>query len=52
MKEMGSKKKIGCDWGEKYKEVASATKSATKNVIVPSKSGQHRVKMVYDGKLM
>lgn len=36
---------FGCDKDRKYKEAGSATQSAIKNVVVHSKSNQHR-KMV------
>lgn len=41
---------FGCEKGGKYKEKDIVTQSTTKNVAVHSKLGQHRQKMVLDGR--
>lgn len=43
---------FGCDKGEKYKELDSGIQTGTKNAVIHSKSGQHRRKIVLDGRLM
>lgn len=43
---------MDCDRGGKHEEVDSETQCATKNVVIHSKSCQHRLKMVHNGRLM